>query len=109
MERDFDSYELPAVPGGYREGLMRGIAGYLGVELDEAGDARERAMRECPEAFCRMVRTLAKETREMMREGVPPFDEPGLRNRRELIEELLELRGGRGKEIAEAGASTVSK
>ena len=71
----FDCLELPAVPGGYRAGLTSGIAKYLGIPFELAGDARERAMLTYPEAFCRLVRACAEEARAMMREGVPPFDE----------------------------------
>ena len=71
----FDCLELPAVPGGYRAGLTSGIAKYLGIAFDRAGNARERAMQQYPQAFCRLVRACANEARAMMREGVAPFDE----------------------------------
>ena len=68
----FDCLELPAVPGGYRAGLTSGIAKYLGIAFDRAGNARERAMQQYPQAFCRLVRACANEARAMMREGVAP-------------------------------------
>ena len=71
----FDCLELPAVPGGVRMRLTSGIAGYLGIAFDRAGNARERAMQQYPQAFCRLVRACANEARAMMREGVAPFDE----------------------------------
>lgn len=70
----FDCLELPAVPGGYRAGLTSGIAKYLGIAFDRAGNARERAMQQYPQAFCRLVRACADEARTMMHEGVAPFD-----------------------------------
>lgn len=71
----FDCLELPAVPGGYRAGLTSGIAKYLGIDFELAGNAREKAMLTYPEAFCRLVRACADEARTMMHEGVAPFDE----------------------------------
>ena len=71
----FDCLELPAVPGGLRAALTSGIAGYLGIAFDRAGNARERAMQQYPQAFCRLVRACANEARTMMREGIAPFDE----------------------------------
>ena len=70
----FDCLELPAVPGGYRAGLTSGIAKYLGIDFELAGNAREKAMLTYPEAFCRLVRACADEARTLMRGGVAPFD-----------------------------------
>ena len=70
---EFDHHELPLVPGGYRAGLTSGIAKYLGIDFELAGNAREKAMLAYPEAFCRLVRACANEARAMMREGVEPF------------------------------------
>ena len=70
----FDHHELPMVPGGYRAGLTSGIAKYLGIDFELAGNAREKAMLTYPEAFCRLVRACADEARTMMHEGVAPFD-----------------------------------
>ena len=69
----FDHHELPLLQGGYRAGLTSGIAKYLGIPFELAGDARERAMLAYPEAFCRLVRACAEEARAMMAEGVEPF------------------------------------
>lgn len=70
----FNHHELPMMPGGYRAGLTSGIAKYLGIDFELAGNAREKAMLTYPEAFCRLVRACADEARTMMHEGVAPFD-----------------------------------
>ena len=77
MEREvdelFDCFELPAVPGGFRGALTDGISTYLGIRFS-LNKARYEAMKEYPEAFCRLVRAVADEARKLKSEGIPPFN-----------------------------------
>lgn len=92
IDETFDCFELPGVPGGLRACLTAGIAGYLGVRYTMLGDDhRSEAMRDYPEAFCRLVRAAAEESRRMMAEGIPPFSE-AIDDRGKEDTDLVEIR-----------------
>ena len=76
VDETFDCFELPGIPGGFRGDLTYGIARYLGIACVPSGYGhRKEAMKEYPEAYCRLVKAVAEEARRMMAEGIPPFGE----------------------------------
>lgn len=92
IDETFECHELPCVPGGLRACLTAGIAGYLGIHYTMLGDNhRSEAMRDYPEAFCRLVRAVAEESRRMMVEGIPPFSE-AIDDRGKEDTDLVEIR-----------------
>ena len=74
VDETFDCQSLSLIKGGARIYVSDGIAGYLGIRFNMNG-AREKAMQQYPEAFCRLMHAVEDEAKRLKAEGVPPFDE----------------------------------